>query len=154
LPCSILAGIQVALAALEQQQQQHPHRHKQQQQQLGQQPYNRTGQNQQQACEADSTSNAAVQCISNSSSSGGSSSSSSGDGYVCVLDDDVALHPLSLCQLVDEMQADPQLFMATGAWEVLNHIFGLRFKYDTWRVAGCSACEFCRQTCSSQTTVA
>jgi hypothetical protein len=31
-----------------------------------------------------------------------------------VLDDDVALHPLSLCQLVDEMQADPELFMATG----------------------------------------
>ncbi|KAF6250938.1 hypothetical protein COO60DRAFT_709067 [Scenedesmus sp. NREL 46B-D3] len=48
------------------------------------------------------------------SSSSSSSSGCSSDGYVCVLDDDVALHPLSLCQLVDEMQADPQLFMATG----------------------------------------
>jgi hypothetical protein len=51
-------------------------------------------------------------------SHGLNSSSSSGGGYVAVLDDDVALHPLSLCQLVDELQADPQLFMATGGCEL------------------------------------
>lgn len=38
----------------------------------------------------------------------------SSDGYVCVLDDDVALHPLSLMQLVDELEADQSLFMVTG----------------------------------------
>lgn len=36
------------------------------------------------------------------------------EGYVCVLDDDVSLHPLSLMQLVDELEADQTLFMATG----------------------------------------
>jgi hypothetical protein len=35
--------------------------------------------------------------------------------YVCVLDDDVLLHPLGLMQLVDELEDDQGLFMATGA---------------------------------------
>lgn len=35
-------------------------------------------------------------------------------GYVCILDDDVLLHPLGLMQLVDELEDDPGLFMATG----------------------------------------
>lgn len=35
-------------------------------------------------------------------------------GYVCLLDDDVALHPLSLMQMVDELEADQSLFMVTG----------------------------------------
>jgi hypothetical protein len=33
-----------------------------------------------------------------------------------VLDEDVVLHPLSLCQLVDEMQANPELFVATSKY--------------------------------------
>jgi hypothetical protein len=39
-------------------------------------------------------------------------------GYVCVLDDDVLLHPLGLMQLVDELEDDPGLFMATGVSRV------------------------------------
>jgi hypothetical protein len=37
-----------------------------------------------------------------------------GGACVCVLDDDVQLHPLSLLQLVDELAAHPSLFMVTG----------------------------------------
>jgi GT2 family glycosyltransferase len=37
-----------------------------------------------------------------------------GPGYVCLLDDDVSLHPFSLSQLVDTMEHDASLFMATG----------------------------------------
>jgi hypothetical protein len=99
LPCSILEGIEVVLPALEQQgQQQH-------QQQLGE----GLDHDHQQQC---------TRASGNTISS--SSSSSSSGGYVCVLDDDVALHPLSLCQLVDEMQADPELFMATGGCKVFE----------------------------------
>jgi membrane glycosyltransferase len=91
LLCSILAGIDAALPALEQQQQQRDQRVDQDLQQ---------------------------HCSRTTGNTISSSSSSSSGGYVCVLDDDVALHPLSLCQLVDEMQADPQLFMATGRCNV------------------------------------
>lgn len=36
--------------------------------------------------------------------------------YLLCLDDDVLLHPGLLAALVRDMEADPSLFMATGAW--------------------------------------
>jgi hypothetical protein len=42
------------------------------------------------------------------------STAAAASGYVCVLDDDILLHPLGLMQLVDELEANPTLFMATG----------------------------------------
>ncbi|KAG2488516.1 hypothetical protein HYH03_013019 [Edaphochlamys debaryana] len=41
-------------------------------------------------------------------------SAAAGAGYVLILDDDVALHPGSVAELVAEMEAQPGLFMATG----------------------------------------
>ncbi|WIA23726.1 hypothetical protein OEZ85_000411 [Tetradesmus obliquus] len=106
---NVLGGIEVALAAMQQmQQQQQPvlqgHQQQQQQPDHDQQHHNTLH----------PSSSSTTTWGSGSLDSSSSNSSSSSSGYVAVLDDDVALHPLSLCQLVDEMEADPQLFMATG----------------------------------------
>ncbi|WIA44233.1 hypothetical protein OEZ86_010544 [Tetradesmus obliquus] len=108
---NVLGGIEVALAAMQQQHQQQQqsvlqgHQQQQQQQQLD---------HHQQHHNTHYPSNSTTTWGSGSLDSNSSSSSSSSGGYVAVLDDDVALHPLSLCQMVDEMEADSQLFMATG----------------------------------------